>query len=148
MAAAGAVLGLDVGDARIGLARAEAGSSVAFGRGAIARVGVKRDVEEVARVAAAEGAGVVVVGLPRNMDGTESRQTARVRSFAAALGERLAPEGVEVVLEDERLSTRSAYRQIAGSPLPRGKRQEKGRLDEAAAVLILESYLARTAGRP
>jgi len=148
MEGAGAVLGLDVGDARIGLARADAGSSVAFGRGALQRVGVQRDVEAVARIAAAEGAGVVVVGLPRNMDGTESRQTARVRSFAAALSARLAQDGVSVVLEDERLSTRAARRQIAGGPLPRGKRREKGRLDEAAAVLILESYLARRAGEP
>ncbi|HEX7002348.1 MAG TPA: Holliday junction resolvase RuvX [Trueperaceae bacterium] len=146
--AGGAVLGLDVGDARIGLARADAASQVAFGRGAIERSGVKRDVEAVARLAAEEGADVVVVGLPRSMDGTDSPQTQRVRAFAAALAERLAPEGVRVELEDERLSTRSAYRQIAGSSLPRGKRQEKGRLDEAAAVLILESYLARTAGRP
>jgi len=146
MAGAGAVLGLDVGDARIGLARADAGSKVAFGRGALRRSGVKRDVEEVARIAAAEGASVVVVGLPRSMDGTETRQTERVRAFAAALAARLAPEGVAVVLEDERLSTRAAQREIASGPLPRGKRQEKGRLDEAAAVLILESYLARTAG--
>ncbi len=146
--AGGAVLGLDVGDARIGLARADAASQVAFGRGAIERSGVKRDVEAVARLAAEEGADVVVVGLPRSMDGTDSPQTQRVRAFAAALAERLAPEGVRVELEDERLSTRSAYRQIAGSSLPRGKRQEKGRLDEAAAVLILESFLARTAGRP
>ena len=146
--AGGAVLGLDVGDARIGLARADAASQVAFGRGAIERSGVKRDVEAVARLAAEEGADVVVVGLPRSMDGTDSPQTQRVRAFAAALAERLAPEGVRVELEDERLSTRSAYRQIAGSSLPRGKRQEKGRLDEAAAVLILESYLERTAGRP
>lgn len=148
MEGAGAVLGLDVGDARIGLARADAGSSVAFGRGALQRVGMQRDVEAVARIAAAEGAGVVVVGLPRNMDGTESRQTARVQSFAAALSARLAQDGVSVVLEDERLSTRAARRQIAGGPLPRGKRREKGRLDEAAAVLILESYLARRAGEP
>ena len=148
MASAGAVLGLDVGDARIGLARADAGSRVAFGRGALTRAGVRRDVEEVARIASAEGAEVVVVGLPRNMDGTESRQTARVRAFAEALDARLARDGVRVVLEDERLSTKAAHRQIAAGPLPRGKRREKGRLDEAAAVLILESYLARRAGEP
>jgi putative Holliday junction resolvase len=145
MPVGGALLGLDVGDARIGLARAEAGSKVAFGRGALERSGVKRDVEGVARVAAQEGASLVVVGLPRNMDGTESRQTQRVRAFAEALAARLEPDGVQVVLEDERLSTRAAQREIAASPLPRGKRQEKGRLDEAAAVLILESYLARAA---
>lgn len=143
MAAGRAVLALDVGDARIGLARAEEGSSMAFGRGAITRIGTTKDVEQVAEAAAKEGAGVVVVGLPRSMDGTESRQTARVRTFADALEKRLALDGVRVVLEDERLTTRSAQRQIADSALPRGKRQERSRLDEAAAVLILESYLTR-----
>lgn len=143
MAAGRAVLALDVGDARIGLARAEEGSSMAFGRGAITRAGTTKDVERVAEAAAKEGAGVVVVGLPRSMDGTESQQTVRVRTFADALEKRLARDGVKVVLEDERLTTRSAQRQIADSALPRGKRQERFRLDEAAAVLILESYLTR-----
>ncbi|HEX7002208.1 MAG TPA: Holliday junction resolvase RuvX [Trueperaceae bacterium] len=138
-----AVLALDVGDARIGVARADEGSSLAFGRGAITRSGTTKDVEEVAAVVRDEDASIVVVGLPRNMDGSESTQTERVRAFADALAERLAGEHVDVVLEDERLTTRAAHRQIAGSALPRGKRQERGRVDEAAAVLILESYLAR-----
>src|SRR5690606_41228737 len=89
--AGGAVLGLDVGDARIGLARADAASQVAFGRGAIERSGVKRDVEAVARLAAEEGADVVVVGLPRSMDGPDSPQTPRGRAFAPAPAERPAP---------------------------------------------------------
>ena len=95
-----------------------------------------------------EGASVVVVGLPLRLDGTESPQTERVRVFAAALAAAAEPAGVSVVLEDERLTTRIAQRQVGTSGLPRSRRQEKGRLDEVAAVLILESYLARTAGRP
>ncbi len=148
MPAGRAVLALDVGDARIGLARADEGDSMAFGRGALERAGTTKDIEQVAGAAASEGAGVVVVGLPRNMDGSDSAQTARVRAFASALAERLAPEGIEVLLEDERLTTRAAERQIAGGALPRGKRQERSRLDEAAAVLILESYLARRGAKP
>ncbi|HZW98664.1 MAG TPA: Holliday junction resolvase RuvX [Trueperaceae bacterium] len=143
MPAGRAVLALDVGDSRIGLARADEGSSIAFGRGAMTRFGTTKDVEQVAEAAAEEGAVIVVVGLPRNMDGSESQQTARVRAFAGALAQRLSRDGVEVVLEDERLTTRSAQRQIASSALPRGKRQERSRLDEAAAVLILESYLTK-----
>lgn len=135
-----AVLGLDVGDARIGVAVGKIGSRLAFGRGAIERRGTRSDVGAVLEAAAAEGAETIVVGLPLRLDGNESPQTARVRAFA----DELTRVGVYVVLEDERLTTRIAQRQIGGGPLPRGRRQEKGRLDEAAAVLILESFLSRT----
>jgi len=137
------VLALDIGDARIGLARGQVGSSMAFGRGAIERRGTKSDVHAVAKAAEAERASLIIVGLPLNLDGSESAQTARVLAFVDALAPVLEPLGISVALEDERLTTRMAQRQIGGGPLPRGKRQVKGLLDEAAAVLILESYLAR-----
>lgn len=133
------ILALDVGEARIGLAGAETGSSLAFGRGVIVRQGLEADLTAVERAARAEGASLVVVGLPRRTDGVDSAQTARVRAFARALEGR----GLKVVFEDERFTTRIAARRLAGSSLPRGKRREKGRLDEAAAILILESYLAK-----
>ncbi|HET8984725.1 MAG TPA: Holliday junction resolvase RuvX [Trueperaceae bacterium] len=142
------VLALDVGEARIGLARGQVGSSLAFGRGALDRRGTKTDVTSVASAARAEGATIVLVGLPLNLDGTDSAQTAKVRAFAVDLGGTLEPLGIAVALEDERLTTRMAQRQIGTGPLPRGKRQVKGLLDEAAAVLILESYLARTMDGP
>lgn len=138
------ILALDVGEARIGVARAEVGSSLAFGRGAIVRRGTKTDVKAVVAAAVDEAASLVLVGLPLNLDGTDSAQTARVRAFAIELAEALEPNGVAVALEDERLTTRLAQRQIGSGPLPRGKRQAKGLIDEAAAVLILESYLARS----
>jgi len=141
MRATEVVLGLDVGDARIGVARGERGSSFVFPRGVVDRAGTKQDVESLAAVVASEAAAVVVVGLPLNLDGSESAQTLRVRKFSEALAERLHALGVRVVLEDERLTTRIAQRQLGSGPLPRGKRQAKGRLDEASAVLILESYL-------
>lgn len=136
------MLALDVGDARIGLAVGSIGSSFVFGRGHLERHGTKRDVAAVLELAAREGAEVVVVGLPLRLDGTSSAQTERVRVFASAL----AAAGAKVEFEDERLTTRIAQRQVGSSALPRSRRQEKGRLDEAAAVLILESYLARQTG--
>jgi len=141
-------LALDVGDARIGLATGEQGSSFVFGRGALTREGTKRDVPAVLEAARREGASVIVVGLPLRLDGSESPQTERVRTFAAALEAAAEPQGLRVVLEDERMTTRIAQRQVGTSALPRTRRQEKGLLDEAAAVLILESYLSRLGGAP
>lgn len=133
------VLALDVGEARIGVARGELGSSFAFGRGHLTRHKLTADVAAVQRLAAEEGAARVVVGLPSNLRGGDSAQTQKVRAFAAAL-ERA---GLECVFEDERLTTRLAAQGLAQSGLKRGRRQEKGLLDERAAVLILESYLAK-----
>ena len=136
------VLALDVGDARIGVARGETGSSLAFGRGALLRTRQRDDVDAIVRLARDEAAARVVVGLPTRTDGRDSPQTQRVRAFARAL----ADAGLSVELEDERFTTRIAERALARGPLPRGKRREKGRIDEASAVLILESWLARRGG--
>lgn len=133
------ILALDVGDARIGVARGDADLAMAFGRGAIRRTGTPADVDEVARLAREEGAARVVVGLPADSRGGDSRQAERIRVFARAL----EAAGLEVVLEDERYTTRLAERQVRGSGLPQGKRRDKGRVDEASAVLILESHLQR-----
>lgn len=133
------LLGLDVGEARIGVAVAEVGRPFAFGRGVIEARDSDQAVADVVRRAEQEGAGTVVVGLPKRSDGTDSRQTRRVRAFARAL----EAAGLRVVLEDERFTTQLAARQVRGAGLPRGKRQEKGRLDEASARLILETYLER-----
>lgn len=136
------VLALDVGDARIGVARAETDLALAFGRGALTRASQAADVAAVAELAACEGATCVVVGLPIRTDGADSEQTRRVRAFAASL----AAAGLNVELEDERFTTRIAERQLATGSLPRNKRHQKGRVDEASAVLILESWLRRRAG--
>ncbi len=133
------VLGLDVGDARIGLARAEVGTGFAFGRGALKREGTRRDVDAIQQLARTEGATRIVVGLPRRTEDEDSPQTRRVRAFAKALED----AGMDVVLEDERFTTQLATRQLNHSALPRAKRRSKGRVDEASAVLILESFLAR-----
>jgi len=136
------VLALDVGEARIGLARGELGARFAFGRGTLPRSGRQADdVAAVAAAAAAEGAGLILVGLPLRAQGGDSAQTQRVRAFAAAL----QAAGLTVELLDERFTTALAQRQLARSGLPRGKRREKGRVDEAAAIAILETYLARHA---
>lgn len=133
------VLGLDVGDARIGAAVGEVGHAFVFGRGAIDARDRAAAVRAVSDLVEQEGADRIVVGLPRRTDGAESAQSQRVRTFADAL----MAAGHEVAFEDERYTTQLAARQVRSADLPRGKRQQKGRLDEASARLILESYLAR-----
>ena len=128
-----AVIALDVGEARIGVARGDLGSAFAFGRGWIVRRSLAEDIAAVESLLEQEGAKRVIVGL-------DSAQTTHVRDFAA----QLEAAGLEIVFEDERFTTRIATRGLVQSGLPKKKRQEKGRLDEAAAILILETYLRRT----
>ncbi len=132
-------MALDVGEARIGVAVGKLGSTFVFGRGFITRQKEQADVEAIKEKVIQESAELVVVGLPLRHDGEDSEQTKRVRTFAKTLG--LA--GLTVTFEDERFTSQIAAQNIYKSGLPKKKRQEKGRLDEAAAVLILESYLAK-----
>gem|GEM_PF-126970 len=138
-AAGTVVVALDVGEARIGVAVGRIGSGFAFGRGTIRGGDTARTVAELATLIEREGARQLVVGLPLRTDGSDSPQTERVRALAAAL----APLGLPVELVDERFTSQAAQRSLRGSGLPRGKRQQKGRIDEASAILTLETYLAR-----
>ena len=133
------LLALDVGEARIGVARGETGASFAFGRGYIVRQKLSLDVAAVRSLAEAEGAARIIVGLPSRLRGGDSPQTEKVRRFAAEL----TKAGLEVAFEDERLTTKLASQGLVKSGLKKKRRQEKGLLDERAAVLILESYLAK-----
>ena len=133
------LLALDVGEARIGVAAGRVGSSFAFGRGYLVRQGLRKDVAAVWEMVEREGAARVVVGLPSRLRGGDSPQTQKVRVFAAELEQ----AGLSVVFEDERLTTKLASQNLLSSGLKKKQRQEKGRLDEGAAVLILESYLAK-----
>jgi putative holliday junction resolvase len=138
------VIALDVGEARTGVARGEVGSPFAFGRGTIPGGDDAGTLEHLRAVIERERAERVLVGLPLRTDGLDSAQTTRVRALAA----RLAVLDVPVELVDERFTTQAAQRSMRGSGLPRGKRREKGRIDEASAVLILEGWLARYARQP
>jgi len=132
-------LALDVGEARIGLALGDSGSSFAFGRGYITRKDLQTDISVIKERLASERADALIVGLPTRTDGKDSAQTQRVRDFAKAL----EAVGCEVIFEDERFTTRMATQHIVKSGKKKKQRQEKGLVDEASAILILETYLAR-----
>jgi putative holliday junction resolvase len=140
----GTRLGLDPGDARIGVARSDPAGVLATpvetvrrGRGDLARIAALVDEE-----AAIE----VIVGLPRSLSGGEGPAAAKVREFAADLVRRIAP--IPVRLYDERLSTVSAEAMLRDRGRKGGKRRDV--VDQAAAVLILQQALdrERTTGNP
>ncbi len=83
-----------------------------------------------------DGLELVVVGLPRRLDGTPSDQTAKVQTFALGLESRI---GLPVVLQDERLTSREAESRLAVRE--KNWRVRKARLDAAAAAVILQDYL-------
>ena len=135
----GVRLGIDPGDARIGVARSDPTGFLATPLETVRRG--RGDVARIAAIAAEiEADGVLleaVVGLPRSLKGGENPATAKVRDFAAALARRLAP--VPVRLVDERLTTVSAEAMLRD----RGRKGQDRRsvVDQAAAVLILQHAL-------
>ncbi|AWR87857.1 Holliday junction resolvase RuvX [Meiothermus taiwanensis] len=130
------VVALDVGEARIGLAVGETGSPWAFGRGYLVRKNLEADLEALAAFAEREGAERFVVGLPLRTDGRPSAQAERVQALVEAMRGR----GMQVELLDERYTTKLGQNRLKNAP--KRIRQEKGKLDEAAAIALLESYLA------
>lgn len=136
------ILGLDVGDKRIGVAMSDPLEITAQPLAVIVRRGIRVDVEAV--LAAAGGAEIarVVAGLPIEMDGQEGPQAARVRRFCEEFSRRA---GIEVVYQDERLTTLQSERLLESAGVRRKDR--KGVLDKMAAALILQSWLdARASG--
>jgi putative Holliday junction resolvase len=133
----GAVIGLDHGSRRIGVAVGNDETGLAFPRPALLRRKLAGDIEQVAMLARAEGATQIVVGLPRNMDGSEGTQAAAARAFGA----QLTAIGLEVVFADERLTSWQAGEQLAAA----GRRPERasGEKDSAAACIILQEWLDR-----
>jgi putative Holliday junction resolvase len=133
-------LGVDVGGRRIGLAISDASGVLARPLEVIEASGreqVVRVTEAIARAAAEEdGLRLVVVGLPRRLDGTPNEQTAAVTAFVEALRARIPQP---VVLQDERLSSVEAESRLALRD--RDWRSRKKKLDAAAAAVILQDYL-------
>ena len=129
------IVALDHGTRRIGVAVAEIETGMAFARPALQRRSEQRDLAVIGDLCAAESAALVVIGLPLNMDGTEGPQAAAARAF----GEQLRTSGLEVVYEDERLSSWEAAEQLkeTGQKARRGS----GDVDSTAARLILQQYL-------
>lgn len=135
------VLGVDVGERRVGLAVSDPTGTIAVPLETLQRRLGKRfpltRLEEIARRLDVEH---VVVGLPLDLRGEENEWCREVREVGRGLGERL---GVEVSFVDERLTSVRAERAVRGVGLGKRQREEKGRVDAAAAQLILQAWLDR-----
>ena len=138
----GARIGIDVGDARIGVAQSDPSGLIATPVETVRRG--PGDLARIAAITAEAEAIEVVVGLPRSLSGGEGPAAARVREFARTLAEAVTP--VPVRLCDERLSTVTAEAVLRGQ----GRKGQKRRavVDQAAAVVILQNALdsERSAG--
>jgi putative Holliday junction resolvase len=130
------VLGLDLGEKRVGVAVSDPNGTVAHPLKQIEVRGRRDLVEQVARLVAETAAERVVVGMPVRLDGQAGAQARRVEATVEALRETLA---VPVETWDERLSTRQADRSMQGAGLSADRRRAKR--DMVAAALILQSYL-------
>ncbi len=131
----GVRLGLDPGDARIGVARCDPSGLLATPVETVARG--EGDLARIAAILEEEGAMEIVVGLPKSLSGGEGPAAAKVREFAGALARQVAP--VPIRLCDERLTTVTAESQLR----EQGRKGQRRRavVDQAAAVVILQNAL-------
>ena len=140
----GTRLAVDVGSARIGVAKCDPGGVLASPLATLRRG--RGDLDELAALAAGHGAIEIIVGLPTGLSGREGPSAADARAFAAAVATRLAP--VPVRLVDERFTTTLAHGALRAGG--RDSRQRRAVVDKAAAALILQGALdsERATGQP
>ncbi len=133
------ILGLDVGDKTIGVAVSDALSLTAQGVEVIRRRTVAGDIARLKELIAGYEVGRIVVGMPKNMDGTVGTRGELVKEFAGEISAALPELAVE--FWDERLSTVAAEKYLIAADVSRAKRKKV--IDKMAAVFILQGYLDR-----
>lgn len=130
------IMGLDYGEARIGVAVSDALGLLAQPLETICEKDRARQIEAVAKVARENNAERIVVGFPKHMDGTIGYRAQCTEEFAREVAQKL---GVEYVMWDERLSSTEAHRMLEMGGVSGKKRKTK--VDKIAAVIILQGYL-------
>jgi putative Holliday junction resolvase len=138
----GRLAGLDVGTKTIGLATCDAGWSFATAVETLKRTKFTADLEKLKAFIAKHAIAGLVVGLPLNMDGTDSPRTQSVRAFAR----NLAPLVLPILLWDERWSTVAVERAMIEADMSRARRAEK--VDAHAAAHILQGAIDALANLP
>jgi putative Holliday junction resolvase len=131
----GRLLGLDVGTRTIGTALCDAGWTIASPAALIRRTKFAKDLAALERLAAAERVAGIVIGLPLNLDGSDSPRTQSIRAFAR----NLEPLGLPILLWDERWSTQAVTRTLIEADASRARRAEL--VDKMAAAYILQGAI-------
>lgn len=137
-------LGLDVGDKTIGVAVSDELDITAQGVTTLDRVGIRKDAGKVMDYVREYDCDTVVMGLPINLDGSDSVQTEKVREFRTMLENKMRSSGmadVKVEWQDERFTTVIAERVLMEANMKRKSRKEV--VDKQAAIIILQSYMDR-----
>lgn len=133
------IMGVDYGDARTGIAVSDLLCSIVGSTCVVPSRNREKAIADIVKLCRDNSVGKIVVGLPRNMDGTEGVRAELCREFAAALAD---ATGLEVVMWDERRTTVEAHN-ILSQHNYHGKKR-KDTVDAVAASLILEGYLSFT----
>ena len=134
----GKILSVDFGDVRTGLAISDVTRFLASGIGYISPGGIEKTADAVAEIAIKEKASALIVGLPKNMDGSEGSRAERCKKFARLLEER---SGLPVAMFDERMTTMTASRYLNETGTRGGKRKQV--IDTLSAQIILQNCLDR-----
>ncbi len=131
------IMGIDYGDSRTGIAISDLLCSIVGSTTVIHSKGREKTIEEIKRLVAENQVGEIVMGLPKNMNGTEGPRAELCREFAKLVEE---ATGLNVVMWDERRTTVEAHN-ILSEHNYHGKKR-RNTVDAVAAALILEGYLA------
>jgi putative Holliday junction resolvase len=131
-------LGLDIGDKRIGVALSDPTGMLASPLTIINREDEATDIEAILTIINQWQVKLVVVGLPRSMDGSLGKQVEKVKAFTGVLCDKIK---IPVEFRDERLTTVSAKRLMRTTNQSKAGSKKKVRYDAAAATIILQGYL-------
>lgn len=132
------ILSVDYGDVRTGIAVCDRMEILASPVCVINQSYEPKLIKEIAKIAKEHKAELIVVGLPKNMDGSEGERAEKCKAFALRLREET---GIEAVMQDERLTTVSAHRALSDNNV-RGQKR-KNIVDAVSAVMILEDFLRK-----
>ncbi len=136
----GRLIGLDVGTKAIGVALCDSGWTIASPATLVQRVKFATDKAVLARLIESERVKGIVIGLPLNLDGSDSPRTQSVRAFAR----NVEPLGLPILLWDERWSTQAVTRTLIDADASRARRAEL--VDKLAAAYILQGAIDALAG--
>jgi putative Holliday junction resolvase len=129
-------LGLDLGNVRIGVALSDSLGMTAQPLQVLKSEGTQKDLITLGEMVNEHEVTQVIVGLPINMDGSESKQTQKIRDFTQKLANRL---NVPVFFVDERLTSRQAERMMSESGVT--SKKQRGKVDQIAAAILLQAAL-------